>query len=158
MIAPAWAWVLAAADNPPELDVSTWTPLLIALLGGAAGVFIKGLFDRPQASAGARQTNVSAEVSLSADSREWVTQAMDRAQRAERRLDTANRRIDILEDDNDELRLKFNMLIDYVLLLHRDWGATTKPPPPPRMLRLEPHHRPPELDETNDPDPDPEPV
>lgn len=118
-----------------------WTTILVALITSSAAVFIKGLFDRPTTTAGARQTNVTAEVSLSADSREWVSQAMGRAERAEQRADDAVDRVNQVEEENDELRLKFNLLLDYVRLLHRDWPGPHKPPPPPAMLRLEPHVR-----------------
>jgi gas vesicle protein len=112
---------------PMVVDNSNlWAPVLSALLAGGLVALINGLLLRPKTTAEARQTNVTAEVSLSADSRQWVDQAMARATRAERRLDA-------VEEENDQLRRSVNELLDYIRVLHRDWGSTTPPPPPPNI-------------------------
>lgn len=109
---------------------------ILAMFGGAGASLIKGWLDKPKTQAGAVQMQTAAEVSVSAESREWVREfkertdrAEERAQHAEERAEKAETRVDDLESLFIECYGYFRQLRDH----YRQHGET----PPALPMRLE---------------------
>lgn len=77
--------------------------LLLAAITGTGASLVGAYFQRPKTRAEAQQTTVAAEVSMSADARAWVAQAMDRVRAAEVRADAAEVKADRAERRMEEI-------------------------------------------------------
>lgn len=75
--------------------------VVAALIGGVVSVvttLLTGYLGRPKTKADARAVNLTADVSVSADAREWALLWMKKAEDAEQRATHAEERMDELEE------------------------------------------------------------
>jgi hypothetical protein len=106
---------------------------VLAIFAGAGASLIQGWLNKPKTRAEAGQLHVAAEVSVSAESREWARDFAQRARNAEERAAHAE---DRAEGRVDELEAGLIECYGYVRLLrdhYREHGETA----PPLPVRLE---------------------
>jgi folate-dependent phosphoribosylglycinamide formyltransferase PurN len=109
---------------------------VLAIFAGAGGSLIQGWLNKPKTAAEAGNLHVAAEVSVSAESREWARDfaqrakaAEDRAVLAEQRAEKAEERVDVLEAGLIECYGYVRLLRDH----YRQHGETA----PALPVRLE---------------------
>lgn len=109
---------------------------ILAIFAGAGASLAQGWLNKPKTTAEAGQLHTAAEVSVSAESREWARDFALRAKAAEDRAGLAEQRAEKAEERVDELEAGLIECYGYVRLLrdhYRQHGETA----PPLPVRLE---------------------
>ncbi len=124
--------------------------ILLAVIAAVGASLVTGILARPKTKADADAVRTSAQVAVSADSREWVLLWMGRATAAEEKAEHAEKAADTAQAEATEAKERARAAEQHVTLLTaevvalRDYcrglmtvmeSAGMTVPPPPEVLR-----------------------